>query len=70
MRRTAYVASVILGVGLILGGIGTWIVVSTTLGDQSITVAEDAEASDGWPESDERRAIHPFVQCLVHPLGW
>lgn len=41
MRKTAYIASVVLGVGLILGGVGTWIMVSTTLADQNITVSED-----------------------------
>lgn len=41
MRKTAYISSVILGVVLILGGLGTWIMVSSTLADQNITVAED-----------------------------
>ncbi len=41
MRKTAYISSVILGVILILGGLGTWIMVSNTLADQNITVAED-----------------------------
>jgi hypothetical protein len=41
MRKTAYISSVILGVVLILGGLGTWIMVSSTLDDQNITVAED-----------------------------
>lgn len=42
MRRTAYLASVILGVILIVGGLGTWIMVSNELGAQRITVADDA----------------------------
>lgn len=41
MRKTAYISSVVLGVILILGGLGTWIMVSTTLGEQNITVSED-----------------------------
>lgn len=41
MRKTAYISSVVLGVILILGGLGTWIMVSTTLADQNITVSED-----------------------------
>lgn len=41
MRKTAYISSVILGVILILGGLGTWIIVSSTLADQNITVSED-----------------------------
>lgn len=42
MRRTAYITSVVLGIILILGGITTWIVVSNTLGEQNITVSDDA----------------------------
>lgn len=42
MRKTASVASIVLGVLLILGGAATWIVVSTTLGDQQITTSGDA----------------------------
>ena len=41
MRKTAYISSIVLGVILILGGLGTWIIVSNTLADQNITVAED-----------------------------
>ena len=47
MRKTAYIASVALGVILVLAGIGTWIVVSTTLAGQNITVAEDADCLAG-----------------------
>lgn len=47
MRKTAYITSVVLGIVLILGGITTWIVVSTMLGDENITVAEDANCLDG-----------------------
>lgn len=47
MRKTAYISSVVLGVVLILGGIGTWIVVSNTLADQNITVSDDADCLAG-----------------------
>ena len=47
MRKTAYISSVILGVVLILGGLGTWIMVSNTLADQNITVADDASCLAG-----------------------
>jgi energy-converting hydrogenase Eha subunit A len=47
MRRTAWIASVVLGVLLIAGGLTTWIVVSSTLGDQQITVADDASCLAG-----------------------
>ena len=47
MRRTAYIASVVIGLILIIGGVGTWIVVSNTLGDQNITVSDDADCLAG-----------------------
>lgn len=42
MRKIASVAAIVLGVLLILGGIGTWALVSSTLRDQRITTPEDA----------------------------
>jgi len=42
MRRIASIASIVLGVLLIIGGAATWIVVSSTLGDQQITTSSDA----------------------------
>ena len=42
MRRTASIASIVLGVLMIAGGIATWFVVSDTLADQQITTSDDA----------------------------
>ncbi len=47
MRRTAYIASMLIGVIMILAGIGTWVLVSTTLADQNITVSGDASCLAG-----------------------
>lgn len=47
MRKTAYITSVVLGIVMILAGLGTWIVVSSTLADQNITVADDAACLAG-----------------------
>lgn len=47
MRHKAFLASVILGALLIVGGAGTWIMVSSTLGDAKITVADDASCLAG-----------------------
>lgn len=47
MRKTAYIASVVLGVLMIASGIGTWVVVSTTLAEQNITVSDDADCLAG-----------------------
>ena len=42
MRRTASIASILLGILLIVGGVATWVVVADTLGDQQITTSDDA----------------------------
>ena len=47
MRRLAYITSVVLGIILILGGITTWIVVSSELSEENITVADDADCLAG-----------------------
>lgn len=47
MRRAAYVFSILVGLILVIGGTATWIVVSNTLADQKITVAEDASCLAG-----------------------
>lgn len=47
MRTTAWIASVVLGVLLIAGGLTTWIVVSNELGNEHITVADDASCLAG-----------------------
>ena len=47
MRRTTATLSVVLGALLILGGLTTWILVTTTLADQKITVSDDADCLAG-----------------------
>ena len=47
MRRTAYTLSVVIGSLLIIGGVATWVLVSTTLADQKITVSDDASCLAG-----------------------
>ncbi|MEX2553316.1 MAG: aromatic ring-opening dioxygenase LigA [Actinomycetota bacterium] len=42
VRRLASIGSIVLGALLVLGGIGTWFLVSTTLGNQKITTSDDA----------------------------
>jgi hypothetical protein len=42
VRQTASIASIALGVLLVIGGIGTWLMVSSTLGEQNITTPDDA----------------------------
>jgi hypothetical protein len=47
MRQAAWIASIVVGVMLIVGGVGTWILVSNTLADEKIVVAEDADCLAG-----------------------
>jgi hypothetical protein len=47
MRKAAFIASIVVGAMLIIGGIGTWILVSNTLAQQKITVSEDASCLAG-----------------------
>jgi hypothetical protein len=41
MRRVASIGSIVLGVVLVVGGIATWALVSSTLAEQEITIPED-----------------------------
>jgi hypothetical protein len=47
VRKSAYVMSLIVGIVLVLGGIGTWIVVSNTLANQNNTGSDDADCLAG-----------------------
>ncbi len=47
MRKTAFIASIVVGGLLIASGIATWILVSNTLDQQQITVALDADCLAG-----------------------
>ena len=47
LRGATAIASIVLGALMIIGGIGTWFLVSSTLEDQNITVAEDASFAAG-----------------------
>jgi hypothetical protein len=47
MRKTASIASIVFGILLIAGGVATWVLVSSTLSDQNITVSEDASCLAG-----------------------
>ncbi len=47
MKRWAYIATIVFGVVLVAGAAGTWWMVSDTLANQRITVAEDADCAAG-----------------------
>jgi hypothetical protein len=45
VRKWAYITTIVFGVVLIAAAAGTWILVSSTLADQRITVPEDASCA-------------------------
>ncbi len=47
MRRLASLASMVLGLLMIVGAITTWVTVSSTLAAQNITVSDDASCAAG-----------------------
>ncbi|MFD1827333.1 MULTISPECIES: aromatic ring-opening dioxygenase LigA [Mumia] len=62
MRKTASIASIVLGAIMIVAAIVTWVMVSTTLSDQKITVADDADCAAGDPV---RGPISAYCQAKV-----
>jgi len=47
MRRTASMIAIVVGVVMAVAGVLTWVVVSSTLSDQKIVVADDANCLAG-----------------------
>lgn len=47
MRAVASLTAIIVGIVMAIAGVVTWVVVSTTLEDQKITVSEDASCAAG-----------------------
>src|ERR671911_2900000 len=47
MRTIAAVTAIVVGIIMAIAGVVTWVVVSTTLADQKITVADDANCAAG-----------------------
>jgi hypothetical protein len=47
MRRTASLVAIVVGIVMALAGIATWAVVSSTLSEQKIVVADDANCLAG-----------------------
>jgi hypothetical protein len=47
MRKFASITAIVVGIIMAIAGVVTWVVVSTTLSDQKITVADDANCAAG-----------------------
>lgn len=60
-RKFAAIASIVLGVILVLGGGATWVLVSDTLAEQQITTPEDA----CLPERQVRGPFTAYCQAEV-----
>ncbi len=60
-RKLASAGAIVLGVLLIIGGIGTWTMVSSTLAEQRITTPEDA----CLPESEVDGPFTAYCQATV-----
>ena len=62
MRTTASITAIIVGIIMAVAGVVTWVVVSTTLGDQKITVADDARCAAG---DDVNGPISAYCQADI-----
>ena len=62
MRKTASIAAIVVGIVMAIAGVATWVVVSTTLEDQKITVADDANCAAG---DDVNGPISAFCQADI-----
>lgn len=47
MRKTASILAIVAGIIMAVAGVVTWVIVSSTLSDQKITVADDASCAAG-----------------------
>ncbi len=61
-RKLASIGSIVLGVLLVIGGIATWIMVSTTLADQRITTPDDAVC---LADRDVRGPFTAYCQAMT-----
>jgi ABC-type sugar transport system permease subunit len=62
MRKVAAITSVVVGIVMAIAGVVTWVVVSTTLADQKITVSDDANCAAG---DDVNGPISAFCQADI-----
>ena len=62
MRKTAAIAAIVVGIAMAIAGVVTWVVVSATLADQKITVADDASCAAG---DDVNGPISAYCQADI-----
>ena len=69
MRKVAALTAIVVGVIMAIAGVVTWVVVSNTLGEQRITVSDDANCAAG---DDVNGPISAYCQADIindHTLG-
>jgi hypothetical protein len=59
MRKVAAITAIVVGIIMAIAGVVTWVVVSSTLSDQNITVSDDANCAAGVLPSGHHRPTHP-----------
>jgi ABC-type sugar transport system permease subunit len=62
MRKVAAITAIVVGVVMAIAGVVTWIVISNTLADQKITVADDASCAAG---DDVNGPISAYCQADI-----
>ena len=62
MRKVAAITSIVVGIVMAIAGVVTWVVVSSTLADQKITVADDARCAAG---DDVNGPISAYCQADI-----
>ena len=62
MRKVAALTAIVVGIVMAIAGVVTWIVISSTLADQKITVADDANCAAG---DDVNGPISAFCQADI-----
>lgn len=69
LRGATSLAAIVLGALMVVGGIGTWILVSSTLADQNITVSDDAARFGGDPVDGPLTAYYQADIIEEHALN-
>jgi hypothetical protein len=62
VRTVAAITAIVVGIVMAIAGVITWVVISTTLADQKITVADDANCAAG---DDVNGPISAFCQADI-----
>jgi hypothetical protein len=62
MRKLASITAIVVGIIMAIAGVVTWVVVSNTLSDQKITVADDANCAAG---DDVNGPISAYCQADI-----